>query len=176
MGAAGAEEARPYVPRLRYRLIDEGSFSPEELEDRQNLAGALFGLEKSRRTEDLKRWLGRLAGWLRRPEDAELRRAFLAWFEGVFLSRHGREEIPETLGLKEFNTMLAKRVQEWGRELREEGRQQGEAHLLLRLLEKKFGPLDARVRDRIVSAEAGRLLEWGERFVSAERLADVFGD
>jgi predicted transposase/invertase (TIGR01784 family) len=28
-------------------LIDAGSYSPEELEDRQNLAAALFGLEKS---------------------------------------------------------------------------------------------------------------------------------
>lgn len=177
------EEARPYVPRLRYRLIDEGSYSPEELEDRQNLAGALGGLEKSRRTEDLKRWLGRLAGWLRKPEDAELRRAFLAWFGGVFLSRRP-EDIPEALSLKEFEAMLAKRVQEWGRELREEGRQegrqegkqQGEAYLLLRQLEKKFGPLDERTRSRVVSAEAGRLLEWGERFVSAERLSEVFGD
>lgn len=170
------EEAQPYVPRLRYRLIDEGSYSAEELEERQNLAGALFGLEKSRRREDLERWSGRLAGWLRRPEDAELRRAFLAWFGGVFLSRRSPEEIPETLDLKEFETMLAKRVVEWSRELREEGRQEGEAHLLLRMLETKFGPLDERTRTRILSAEAGRLLEWGERFVSAERLTDVFGD
>ena len=39
------EEARPYVPRLRYRLIDEGSYSREELEDRQNLAGALLACD-----------------------------------------------------------------------------------------------------------------------------------
>jgi predicted transposase/invertase (TIGR01784 family) len=170
------EEARPYVPRLRYRLIDEGSYSSEELEDRQNLAAALFGLEKSRRRDDLKRWFGRLAGWLRRPEDADLRRAFLAWFGGVLLNSRSPEEIPEALGLEEFETMLAKRVVEWGRELREEGRQEGEALLLLRQLETKFGPLDERTRTRVLSAEAGRLLEWGERFVSAERLADVFGD
>jgi hypothetical protein len=72
--------------------------------------------------------------------------------------------------------MLAKRVVEWSRELREEGRQEGEAHLLLRMLEMKFGPLDERTRTRVLSAGAGRLLEWGERFVSAERLTDVFGD
>jgi hypothetical protein len=117
-----------------------------------------------------------LAGWLRRPEDAELRRAFLAWFGGVFLNSRGPEEIPEALGLEEFETMLAKRVAEWGRELREEGRQEGEARLLLRQLETRFGPLDERTRSRILSAGAGRLMEWGERFVSAERLTDVFGD
>jgi predicted transposase/invertase (TIGR01784 family) len=178
------EEAQPYVPRLRYRLIDEGSYSPEELEGRQNLAAALFGLEKSHRRDDLKRWFGRLAGWLRRPEDAELRRAFVAWFGAVFLNSRGPKEIPEALGLEEFETMLAKRVAEWSRELREEGReagrqegrQEGEARLLLRLLETRFGPLDERTRTRVLSAGAGRLLEWGERFVSAERLTDVFGD
>ena len=173
------EEAQPYVPRLRYRLIDEGSYSQEELEDRQNLAGALFGLEKSRRRDDLERWSGRLTAWLQRPEDAELRRAFLAWFGGVFLSRRS-PELPETLDLEEFRDMLAKRVQEWGRELREEGREagrrEGEARLLLRQLEKRFGPLDEKNRTRVLSAGAERLLEWGERFVSAERLADVFGD
>ena len=48
--------------------------------------------------------------------------------------------------------------------------------MLLRQLEKKFGLLDEKTRARVLSAGAGRLLEWGERFVSAERLADVFGD
>ncbi|HVG07720.1 MAG TPA: DUF4351 domain-containing protein [Thermoanaerobaculia bacterium] len=76
--------------------------------------------------------------------------------------------------------MLAKRVDEWSHELREEGRhegrQEGEAHLLLRQLETRFGPLDERTRTRILSAGAERLLEWGERFVFAQRLADVFGD
>ncbi|HWM92163.1 MAG TPA: Rpn family recombination-promoting nuclease/putative transposase [Thermoanaerobaculia bacterium] len=178
------EEAQPYVPRLRYRLIDEGSYSPEELEGHQNLAGALFGLEKSLRRDDLQRWLDRLTGWLRAPEDAELRQAFAAWFQGVFLDGRNPEEIPRVSGLEEFETMLAKRVIEWSHELREEGREQGrqegwqegEAHLLLRQLEKKFGPLDEMTRTRVLSAKAGRLLEWGERFVSAERLADVFGD
>ncbi|HET9228308.1 MAG TPA: Rpn family recombination-promoting nuclease/putative transposase [Thermoanaerobaculia bacterium] len=174
------EEAQPYVPRLRYRLIDEGSYSPEELEDRQSLVAALFGLEKSRRKVDLKRWFGRLAGWLRRPEDTELRRAFLAWFGGVFLNSRRPEELPDTIELEEFKTMLANRVAEWGREIhekgRKEGRQEGEAYLLLRQLEKKFGPLDEQTRARVLSARANRLLEWGERFVSAERLADVFGD
>ncbi len=174
------EEAQPYVPRLRYRLIDEGSYSPEELEGRKNLAAALFGLEKSRRRDDLKRWLGHLAGWLRRPEDAELRRAFVVWFEAVFLNSRSRVEIPEVPGLEEFEAMLAKRVAEWSRELREEGReagrQEGEAHLLLRVLETRFGPLDERTRTRVLSAGAERLMEWGERFVFAERLTDVFGD
>ena len=82
--------------------------------------------------------------------------------------------------------MLEKRVEEWNRELREEGRllglkegeqkgmQKGEATLLLRQLERKFGRLDAQTRKRVRSADAGRLLDWGERLLTAERLEDVF--
>ena len=96
--------------------------------------------------------------------------------------------------------MLEKRVEEWNRELREEGRllglkegrkegikegqqrgvqkgrQEGEASLLLRQLERKFGRLDPQTRKRVRSADAERLLDWGERVLTAERLEDVFGN
>ena len=76
--------------------------------------------------------------------------------------------------------MLENRVREWNRELSEEGRvegrRQGEAALLLRLLDRRFGPLDARTRARVARAGSARLLEWGERFATATTLADVFGE
>lgn len=95
--------------------------------------------------------------------------------------------------------MLENRVAEWNRELREEGRllglkegikkgvqegrqkgiqegrQAGEALLLLRQLERKFGRLDPQTRKRVRDADAERLLEWGERVLTAQRLEDVFG-
>lgn len=86
--------------------------------------------------------------------------------------------------------MLEKTVEEWNRELREEGRllgrqegikegikegeQKGEAALLLRQLERKFGRLDSKTRRRVRGADAERLLDWGERVLTAERLEDVF--
>ena len=48
--------------------------------------------------------------------------------------------------------------------------------MLLRQLRHRFGPLDERTRARVVSGESDRLLEWGERILSAKRLQDVFGD
>ncbi len=88
--------------------------------------------------------------------------------------------------------MLEERVREWSRNLRQEGqqrgmekglkqglkkgRQEGEANLLLRQLERKFGPLDPKTKARIRKAKAERLLEWGERILTAERLDQVFGD
>jgi phage baseplate assembly protein W len=51
---------------------------------------------------------------------------------------------------------------------------QGEAAVVLRLLECRFGPLDETVRQRIQAADAETLLLWGERVLTAQTLADVF--
>ena len=56
------------------------------------------------------------------------------------------------------------------------GVQEGEALVLLRLLRLKFGPLAPEAEERVRSADADRLLEWGDRVLTAERLQDVFGD
>lgn len=176
-----------YVPRLRYLVIDEGRYSLEDLEHRDSVAAQVFWLEQSRERKDLGPGARRLVELLSHPEDGPLRRAILVWFYYVLLPRHGEgEPIPEALGLEEFSVMLEKRVEEWNHEIREEGRllglkegrqegrQEGEAALLLRLLERKFGRLDPQTRKRVQGADAERLLDWGERVLTAERLEDVF--
>jgi flagellar biosynthesis/type III secretory pathway protein FliH len=96
------------------------------------------------------------------------------------------EEIPERLTLEEFEPMLAERIDSWNEHLREEslrqgrqegrqeGLQQGEAKALLRLLERRFGLVDQATRDRIATADAELLLEWIDRFPTADSLAGVF--
>ena len=81
--------------------------------------------------------------------------------------------------------MLATRTETWKqqwlqegeqkgrREGRQEGRQEGEAALLLRLLERRFGALPARAKDRIAGADAATLEEWGLRILDAGSLDDV---
>lgn len=214
-----------YVPRLRYRVIDESQYPLKDLASRKSVAAQVFWLEKSREREALRRGSDRLVPLLSDPEDGPLRQAVVTWIDGVLLPRRPRrrKQFPEALGLEEFKTMLENRVAEWNRELREEGRllglkegikkgvkegrqkgiqegrqkgiqegrqrgvkegrekgiqegrQAGEALLLLRLLERKFGRLDAPTRTRVRNADAERLLEWGERVLSAQRLEDVFG-
>lgn len=175
--------AEAYVPRLRYLVIDEGRYALKDLERRESVAAQVFWLEQSRDRNAVGQGASRLVGLLDGPEDGPLRRAVLGWFDQVLVPRHGESEsIPEALGLEEFKVMLAKRVEEWNRELREEGRllgrkegrQEGEAAFLLRLLERKFGRVDAKTRKRVQSADAERLLDWGERVLTAQRLEDVF--
>jgi hypothetical protein len=171
------------VPRLRYLVIDEGRYALKDLERRKSVAAQVFWLEKNRGREALGRGTGRLVPLLSGPDDAPLRRAVLVWLENVLMPRRRvSEAIPEVVGLEEFKTMLEKRVEEWNRELREEGRllglkegrQEGEAALLLGQLEHKFGRLDSKIRKRVKAADAQRLLDWGKRVLTAERLEDVF--
>jgi hypothetical protein len=46
--------------------------------------------------------------------------------------------------------------------------------MVLRLLRFKFGPLESEIEDRVGAADADRLLEWGERVLTAESLQDIF--
>ena len=56
----------------------------------------------------------------------------------------------------------------------EQGKRQGEAELLLRQLERKFGPASATLRQRIQEADAETLLEWSERILTAQTPEAVF--
>jgi flagellar biosynthesis/type III secretory pathway protein FliH len=56
----------------------------------------------------------------------------------------------------------------------EQGIEQGKAEMLLRLMERKFGPADARLRQQIQEADAETLLEWSDRILTAETPEAVF--
>ena len=107
----------------------------------------------------------------------------MVWMQRVLLPGKQETDIPEMVDLEDFRTMLIERVEEWNRELREqgrregrkEGRQEGSRELLLRQLEIKFGQLEAPTRARVVAARPQSLMRWAERLLTAERLADVFG-
>jgi len=56
----------------------------------------------------------------------------------------------------------------------QQGMQRGEAAVLLRLIERRFGSgAAARCRDRIEKADADTLLVWSERILTAESVEDV---
>ncbi len=59
------------------------------------------------------------------------------------------------------------------RKIRAEGRQEGEAEMLLRLLRLRFGPLSIEVTARVTAADAETLLRWSERVLSAPTLDAV---
>jgi hypothetical protein len=58
----------------------------------------------------------------------------------------------------------------------EKGRQEGEATILERLLERRFGPLEAAIRARLRSAALEQLERWTENVLEAATLEEVFRD
>ncbi|WP_020503458.1 DUF4351 domain-containing protein [Lamprocystis purpurea] len=54
-----------------------------------------------------------------------------------------------------------------------EGRQEGEAAMLLRQITRKFGPPTEAVRERIARADSETLLEWSDRILTAQTLDEV---
>ena len=173
--------AEIYRPHLRYRLVNEAAYSPEELAALDSPVADLFRIEKSRDWFEVRSSVHRLRQSIP-PGEASLRQAFETWLRKLILPRLGlsQEEASAASNLEEIETMLLESIDRWDRELREkalqEGRQEGEARLLLRQLRLKFGPLDPETEERVRSADADRLLAWGERILAAESPQDVFRD
>jgi putative YhgA-like transposase len=173
-----------YLPRLRYKLIHEAAYDAEDLGGKQSPVADLFRLERSRSWEEVKAGVAQLQAHVG-PEEPELRRAFAGWLTEVILPRLGATSsaIPDRLTLEDLEPMLAERIDSWNEKLRKEsrqegqreGRQEGRQEALLRLLEKRFGLVSEAVRERIAGADADLLLEWIDRFPTAESLADIFG-
>ncbi len=76
--------------------------------------------------------------------------------------------------------MLAERVEQWKKQLLEEGMQkgmqQGLATLLIRQLTLKFGPLTSEQREQIESASEDTLLAWSEKILTAGSISAVIND
>lgn len=172
-----------YRPDLLYLLLDEGRYSESELAPLRNLAAAVFRVENSTDPEALARVLDALLAWIGAPEQASLRDAFVVWLNRVVLrGKLPGVEFPQLNDLQEIRTMLAERATDWTQTWKQQGRQEGlaegvqkgEAALLLRQLELRFGPLTEADRARLVEANADTLLRWGERILTATTLAEVF--
>lgn len=176
----------PWQPRLRYHLVDEGSYPAKALAARESLTAVLFQLETCRGLDEALPLVDRLVDWFQRhPGQEGLRAAFAALVGRVLLANDpdgaGRAAIPPDL--LEVRSMLATRVKAWQQALRlqgfEEGRreglQEGRAAILLRLLERRFGPLPEVALQRIASADARTLEDWSLRLLDAASLDEVLG-
>lgn len=58
----------------------------------------------------------------------------------------------------------------------EKGLEKGEATMLLRLLSRRFGPLDESIRQRIENASSAELEAWADRVLTAQTLDEVLAD
>jgi hypothetical protein len=167
-----------YIPKLWYCLIEMEAYAEAELQG-HNLVALLIRLERGRNREELERVIGDLVAAVPGPDEGGLRRAFVVWIRRVLLAGKGEQDIPDLVNLEDFRTMLLESVEEWSHEIEEKGMQrgleEGRREVLLHQLEVRFGSLDDRTRAEVAAADPQHLMEWLERVLTAERLADVFG-
>ncbi len=173
------EQLRQWQPQIRYLLLDERRYAEAELVGQRNLVAALFRLENSREPKDIERVLANLLEWLSAPEQGDLRRAFVVWLKRVLLpARVPGAEIPNVIELQEMHAMLAERVKTWTEEWKQEGvrqgRLEGEAKVVRRLLIRRFGVLPRWADERLEQASEAELDLWSERLLDYPSLDDVF--
>jgi hypothetical protein len=192
----GLPDASPlwcWQPQLRYHLIDEGAFSVGDLTGRDGLPALLFRLENASDPDQLVDLADAVLAWFaRHPGFQTARTVFVELLGAVMAPLGPGVGVPEEL--LEVRNMLATRAEEWkrqwllegeqkgrqqgeqiGRQRGEQvGRQQGEAALLLRLMERRFGPLPTWARDRVAAADTAMMEEWGLRLLEATSLEEVF--
>ena len=166
---------RRFQPQFRYYLLDE-SLYPKGKAD--SITGVLFEIENIQNLNDLRDCVQRLETLI--PEtQASLRRAFLVWLKYVSMPIKGLHLTPRDFEhLSEFKEMLSTRIEKWEqdklREVREKGRKEGKAAMLVKALVLKFGPIPQDVQQQIDHAEVELIERWFEQMLAADHLNDVF--
>ena len=175
-------EASPlwrYQPEMAYYLVSTRSFSDAELDARDSLPALYFRLEAPAEPGQKVPVVDALLAWMdRHPGFSGLRAIFRDLLATLINTIDPDLRVPDEL--LEVRNMLAEHAEQWKLNLisegRQEGRQEGEATMLLRQLERRFGALPSSVKERVQSANTAVLEEWGMRILDAESLDGVFGD
>jgi hypothetical protein len=162
----------PYVPSFRYDLVD--------LSARTN--AGIKGEVLTRLVQLALRWifddaplerLRELMALIEQVKDRETAVDVLESLLRYYVQGTGRVDEPAVRNLLQQTSAGDPIMQTFIDRSIEQGRQQGEAAVLLRQIERKFGPPSAEVRERVLSADPDRLLDWSERILTAETLESV---
>lgn len=170
----------PYQPSIRYYLVDESRYPEGKV---GSLVGVLFQIENCRNLDELRPLVESLAGQWKTLIPSSLRRAFVSWIYRVVAPDKGIDPRQiDVEDLSEVQVMLRTRIKQWEQEIRdssfeegiEKGVLTGEAAILRRLLQLRFGALPAWVENKIAHAQRPELEEWSERVLDAKSLDAVF--
>ena len=168
---------QPYIPRLRYYLLDEhriaraAQATGQPLPD--SLAGVAVGIETTRSQAEMRQLartlLTKLA--LLPPDRSDaLGRTFTEWINRVMARRLGLGENERLLASIQEVSMLAEQTGDLAEFFREEGQER----ILLSQLRHRFGELPETVIARVEAGSAADLERWALRILDARTLDAVF--
>lgn len=163
-------------PHLRYVVVDERRVDPGELDGVSDLMAILVRIETARSPEDLVRLAGALPSAVPAGEP-ELRRDFAAWLSQVLRRSFPRFRVPYLNELEEI-AMLEENLIAWRkrkeREDQAKGMEKGIRMTLLRILERRFGPLPREVRGKVGAVRSvEKLSQLVDRALVAGSLRDL---
>ena len=180
---------KPFQPRLKFWLLDEGAFGAAYLDEMRRVTAAIFRFEHTPDTEAAKQAIRRLAEAVSlSPFKQRIDRVVMRWIKYRLQSKMPGLTIPETEELMEGTTMLETNIDRWKAQAvaegvqqgvqqgMQQGMQQGESLLLQRQLIRRFGLLSETVKVRLAQASLEQLESWGDRVLDAKSLDEVFGE
>lgn len=168
------EALRPYLPSFRHAFVDLGPMEDRSLSDKVRLRAFLKALKYGRR-EDLPERLCVVLAEAPALDDKDLL-VILTYLNKspIMMDSKLMQETLERLMPErkvEFTGWFSQPYYEKGLA---EGEAKGEARLLSRVLEKRFGELPGSVRQRISAADVASIDAWVERVLDAPDLQSVF--
>jgi hypothetical protein len=160
---------RRYLPRLRYLMLDENRLDLDRPDLSYNRVASLFRIETCEEIEKIPRLTRDLAALIPSPEEPELRLTIGEWLAHVLLRIAPGVTIPDVIDLED-TSMLEENLIEWS----EKNRKDGFRQLLLRQLERRFGPLSEEIRHRIEEIKSDRRLErLADKILTARSLREM---
>jgi len=171
----------PYVPQFRYALHDLSARTDADIKGdvlTRLVQLALRWIYDDEPLEPLARLIALIEQVRDRDTALEILESLLRYYvQGTqrVAEDDARRLLQQTApGDPIMQTFIDRYIEQGIEQGIQQGRRQGEAEVLLRQLERKFGPADARLRQRILDADAETLLEWSEHILTAETPEAVF--
>jgi predicted transposase/invertase (TIGR01784 family) len=120
----------PYQPSMRYYLLDEGAYTPDELNQVHNAVSAVFCLENAKTYDDMVLAIEKMAESIKQlPDKQRLDKVISYWLKKHLQRNLPEVEIPQTEQLLEEKSMFALNIRNMYQNTRQEalqlGRQEG---------------------------------------------------
>ena len=162
-----------FKPSLQYLLIDENNYTDTELASLSNLVAAVFRLEHANSPKAVSDLVKLLIDWL--EDRPDLRKMFAQWLRATLMRKPEYGIVmPQVDDLQEIRVMLADKLEVWAKAYIAEGKQEGEALALQKLLAKRFGVIPVGITEQIANASLLQIEQWFDIAIDAKTLKDVF--
>ena len=153
-------------------LHDLGRIAPERLSRDPEVRSALVTLAVATTTDMGEEDLDLIAAAL--VADGVMERVILRYLAALpDLTRTAMETSLRRTRPERWEVLMGTMAETWIEEGRAEGLTQGQARVLLRQMELRFGEVPETVRSRVVRASMDELDAWGDALVEAVTLDEV---